>query len=212
MKKSVFFLLIIPVFFLTACRDIRKEYYPNGVLKQEIPYTNNKPNGVARWYFQTDKQMMECINVNGSLEGKMTRWHVDGTLESEDTYKNNLRNGKSIIHYDNGTIYMEDDYVNDKLNGTHIERHPNGQIKTKGTYKNGLYHGKWEYFDLRGIFIGEGNFVEGSGTLKGFYWNGRLKRIVNFVNNKKDGKEIWYKEDGTLDKEVNYKEDRIVTL
>ncbi len=210
MKKTSFFLLLASLLLLASCRDIRKEYYPNGVLKQEIPYKNGKMNGLATWYFLNERKMMECTYVNGSIEGKITRWNVGGLIESEDIYKNNLRNGKCISYYDNGKIFIEDEYVNDKLNGTHIERHQNGLVKAKGHYKNGLYDGKWEYYDDRGIQVGEGNFVNGTGSLKGFYWNGRLKRIENFVDNKKEGDEIWYKENGEVEKVVKYKQDRIV--
>ncbi len=210
MKKSCVLFLSALFIFLSSCRDIRKEYYANGVLKQQIQFTHDQPNGVATWFYENGKKMMECTYVNGSIEGKMTRWNFTGSVESQVMFKNNIRNGMSINNYENGTPFLEDEYVNDTLNGMHVEYHPNGQIKVKGKNKNNLWDGKWEYFDERGIKVGEATFNSGSGVLKGFYWNGRLKRTQCYANNQRDGKEIWYKENGEVEKNLTYKQDRIV--
>jgi uncharacterized protein len=205
---SLFFLLLSLLF--TSCKDIRKEYYPNGNLKQELTYKKGVLDGPSVWYFQDGKKMMECTYVAGNIEGKMTRWFYNGNYESEGYYSNNRQNGKSTLYFENGEIQIEQNYKNDTLNGTFVEYFPGKQVKTKGGYYMGLWEGKWEYYDDKGLLVGEGNFVKGTGILKGYYWNGRLKREVQYVNNQKDGTETWYKENGLLEKKLVFKQDKLV--
>jgi len=153
---------------------------------------------------------MECTYVNGLIEGKMTRWNINGLLERVEYYTNNLRNGRSNVYFENGVVFTEEDYVNDTLNGNYTERHPNGIIKVSGKFRKGLYDGNWKYYDDKGIIVGEGKFSMGEGVLYGYYWNGKMKREVPYVKNEKDGKEIWYCEDGTVEKEVLYENGRVV--
>jgi uncharacterized protein len=202
---SLFILLLF-----TSCKDIRKEYYPNGELKQQLSYKKDVLDGPSVWYFQDGKKMMECTYVAGNIEGKMTRWFYNGNYESEGYYSNNRQNGKSLQYFENGQIQLEQNYKNDTLNGTFTEYFPGKQIKTKGGYYMGLWDGKWEYYDDKGLLVGEGNFVKGTGILKGYYWNGRLKREVHYLNNQKDGTETWYKEDGLVEKELIFKQDKLV--
>jgi len=58
--------------------------------------------------------------------------------------------------------------------------------------------------------VGEGTFDKGAGVLNGYYWNGMLKRKVAYKNNQKEGKEIWYSENGDVEREVMYSGGRVV--
>lgn len=204
------FLIVSIVAITCACNKVRKEYYPNGELKSELTYRNGKLNGNACWYFTNGNKKMECNYSNGQIEGKMKSWHFNGNINREENYILNKREGKSLIYYENGALFKEENYLNDTLDGLYVENYPDGQIKIKGGYLKGMYHGLWEYYDERGLKVGEGNFDKGNGILKGFYWNGKLKREVSYINNEKDGKEIFYSENGEMEKMVEYKAGKIV--
>lgn len=194
----------------TSCKDIRKDYYPNGTLKQELSYKKGVLDGTSVWYFYGGKKMMECTYKAGKIDGKVTHWFFNGNINSEGYYSNDHQNGRSVQYFENGDVQLVQNYKNDTLHGSFIEYFPGKQIKTKGGYYMGLWDGKWEYYDDKGILVGEGNFVKGTGILKGYYWNGRLKREVHYVNNQKDGSEKWYKENGLFDKELLFKQDKLV--
>jgi antitoxin component YwqK of YwqJK toxin-antitoxin module len=206
---SLFFSLLLSLLF-TSCKDIRKEYYDDGTLKQQISYKKGVMDGPAVWYYSNGKKMMECSYVNGKIEGIMKHWFFNDNPQSVGFYKNNLQNGKSIRYFEDGGINFEENYKNDTLNGPFTEYYPDFQVKTKGSYYMGLWDGKWEYYDDKGLLVGVGIFVKGTGALKGFYWNGRLKRLVQYVNNQKDGTETWYKENGLIDKILHFRKDKLV--
>jgi antitoxin component YwqK of YwqJK toxin-antitoxin module len=207
---AVFGLLLLFSFLFISCKDIRKEFYPNGELKQKLSYKNDVLDGPSVWFFQNGKKMMECTYKDGKIEGKVTHWSFGGNPESEGFYVNNLRNGKCIQYYEGGGIAMEQNYKNDTLDGAFVEYYPDKEIKTKGAYNMGMWDGKWDYYDDKGVLVGEGNFVKGRGILKGYYLNGHVKREVHYVNNQKDGSETWYKENGLFEKELVFKMDKLV--
>lgn len=208
-RYSIFPILFILLF--SSCKDIRKEYFSNGELKQQLSYRNNVLHGQCVWYFENGKKMMECTYVNGNIEGQVNRWYFTGKPESTGNYSKNRKEGKNIRYYESGAVMTEENYKNDTLDGVFTENFESGQIKSKGSFSMGLWNGRWEYYDSKGLLVGEGNFINGTGVLKGYYWNGRLKRTVNFANNQKHGTETWFKEDGLLEKELLYDHDKLVT-
>ena len=46
-------------------------YYPNGVLKAEVPYKNGKRNGIAKQYYEDGKLMLEMILMEDTVSGGM---------------------------------------------------------------------------------------------------------------------------------------------
>ena len=154
--------------------------------------------------------MMECVYDKGMIEGKLSRWYFNGKPESEGTYVHNRQNGSSTLYFEKGGVNIEQHFTNDTLNGPYTEYHPNAQIKTKGRYDMGLWDGHWEYFDDIGMPVGEADFAKGTGVLKGYYRNGRLMREVHYTNNQKNGTETWYKENGLVEKELFFEQDKLV--
>jgi uncharacterized protein len=210
LRTSIFGLIIFSLILFSSCNDIRKSYYENGDLKDELSNKNGVLDGPSVWYFHTGKLMMKATYQKGKIEGRMTRWYFNGNPEIEGDYVNNRRNGKSIQYFEEGGKQLEQNYTNDTLNGPFTEYYPGDKIKTKGSYNMGLWDGKWEYYDEKGLLVGEGDFIKGSGILKGYSWNGRLIREVHYKNNQKDGKEILYKENGLLDKVREFKQDKLI--
>lgn len=195
---------------ISACSKTKTEYWANGNKKSKMKYYNGKQDGLSIWWYENGTKQMECNYKNGFIEGKSTRWNLNGSLQSEDFYSGNHLNGKSVSYYESGKKKSEMYYVNDTLDGAVIEWHESGKKKMTGFYYKGKYEGKWEYRDIRGLIVGDGEYKEGKGIQKGYYPNGEIMRKIHYVGNKKNGMEIWFGKSGDTLKKIIYKDDRII--
>ena len=127
-----------------------------------------------------------------------------GNLEREDFYSNNMLNGKSTGWDKDGVKISEENYLNDTLHEEYREYHINGQDKVIGFYNKGLYDKTWTYWSQIGLKIGEGKYENGTGKLVSWYPNGKVMREIYFKENEKDGEEIHYLQDGSIEKSLIY--------
>ena len=81
----------------------------------------------------------------------------------------------------------------------------------EGVFKNDLFDGDWTYYDERGVIVGEGHFKNGTGDLLSYDAIGRTIMTSHYVNNLREGKEIYYNPAGKVYKEITFKQDRIVS-
>jgi len=65
MKKTIMLFLII--FMLGCSEEVKKEYYPNGKLKSEMRYKNDKLEGVTKGYYESGKLKAEAIFKDDKL-------------------------------------------------------------------------------------------------------------------------------------------------
>ena len=73
--------------------------------------------------------------------------------------------------------------VTQKLkSGYHEKKYPNGNLWSSCYYKNGMKHGK----------------------VATYYSNGNLRYLGHYKNDKKTGVWLFYNEDGTFAKEINF--------
>ena len=61
-----------------------------------------------------------------------------------------------------------------------------------------------DYYEDDGTIVGIGEFNKGSGTQKSWYRHGTLKRVINYQENEKHGKETWYDAQGQVTKIVTF--------
>jgi antitoxin component YwqK of YwqJK toxin-antitoxin module len=100
--------------------------------------------------------------------------------------------------------------VNDTLDGISRVYYPNRTIRIEGNYLKGKFTGKWLYWDEYGNVIGEGNFIDGSGTMRTWNSLGKLMFITEYRNNMKNGKEIAYNEEGEVIREMLYVDNEMI--
>ena len=103
--------------------EVRKEYWPNGNLKSEVPYkksyslgwkkvkTKLKPHGIVKDYYESGALKKEDPYVDGHREGTVKLYSEDGDLEASAEFKNNKRNGKSIYYHTDGSFMKEVNYI-----------------------------------------------------------------------------------------------------
>lgn len=210
-KPLVFLSITFLSLFILSCTKSEKEYYPNGKLKSETNYRCGKKHGPALYYFPSGKLELKMNYKKDMLDGDYEKFNAQGVRIESISYSNNLRNGKSIKYYDSGKILSLTTFSNDTLDGLYEEYYENGIARVSGQYSKGLYSGRWEYTNSLGLSAGYGEFTNGSGKQIAFHeGTGNIRVEVNYVNNEKDGEEIWYDNNNNIEKIIVYKAGKIV--
>ena len=211
MKNTVFYLLILCLFLSCNNNKTEEEYWENGMLKSTVEYKDELRHGKATYYFKNGSKQKEYTYVDGKLEGITRQWSYKGTLMSSIEFSNDMMNGKALYYDDEGKLQEELHYKNDSLHGLYRLFYPNGEIQIEGEYKNAKFHGKWKYYDYTTVLVGEAEFDNGSGIQKAYHLNGKLKRITHYVDNEKQGEEIWYDEEGKIIKKMIYDDGKLLS-
>lgn len=65
---------------------ITKEYYPSGALKNEILYRDGLYHGLTKTYYETGELASEVPSRNGLPHGTAIQYNRDGSIASQETY------------------------------------------------------------------------------------------------------------------------------
>lgn len=192
-----------------------KTYTPEGVLKFEGQFKDDKPFGTFTYYYADGKKRAVTTFEEGgkahtevySKEGKKIAdgnyidkkrdglWQFysdfDGALISEEHYKDGQKEGEMINYYpDNGKIAEKVNFVKDWEDGPYYQYFEDGKIAAQGTYKAGMLVGDYKFF-----------FMNGKVQLEGKYLNGQ-----------KEGDWHYYDKEGDLIKTEKFKAGKIVDV
>ncbi len=230
------FLIILMAFAYISCKNEIKEItetYPNGNPKK-IEYFKQKDSlkiKVKEEGFFFNKK----IKYRGSFKdnqpsGKWKYWYQNGKVFSEKEIKNKLSSNWKIFNTD-GKPFMDKTY-----NLTVIEEYPNGapyhiyyskkgdkykyeyffhpdfQLQMQGATINNIRDGKWAYWYENGNPWSVGYYKNGlnDSTRTVWYENGKIR----YEGKYKDGIEvgIWkfYDETGSLVKEADYDNKKVI--
>ena len=208
-RNLITFLIIITL-LVSSCSRKEKTYWENGELKSVLSKKGKHYHGLSTWYYSDGIKQHECNYVNDTLQGPSTRWYNNGQISSVDNYKDNLRHGKSLSYDFEGKLISEANYNHDTLDGSYKEYYPTGQAKVEGNYVKGMFDGKWMYYQQDGTIIGMGEYKNGTGKQRAWYPDGKLKRIVQYQDNEKQGAEIWYDPEGKIEKTLIYEHGQLI--
>lgn len=118
-------------------QGIWKEFWPNGDLKKEVIYKNDKKQGLEiNWYDDPD-----CV-------------------EKEAYYKDGLLDGPSISYTRKCKKILFETFKNGIKEGLELEYYANGHIKAEGKYKKGNLEGYYRVYDKKGNFSFESRSTE----------------------------------------------------
>ena len=213
LRCSAFCFLLSALFLFNGCTKTKYEFHTNGKMKSETHYRFGKETGTTTYYhFWYPTKTMEVEMKRGKRNGKFITRYFDNSTEVLAYYKDDLIDGKELRYYKDGTLSMEVNYTKGIKNGPVKTWFSNGVIRETGAYVNDLFDGKWELYDERGFLLGEGTFNKGTGTRTTYDEMGRLLFETNYVNNLKNGLEIYYLPSGEVEKSLLYKEDRIIKI
>jgi antitoxin component YwqK of YwqJK toxin-antitoxin module len=139
-----------------------KTYYPEGGIRAEGKYINQKRDSIWRFYSKPDRKLVAEESYKlGLLEGKSIVYYAESGRPAEITfYKENMKSGRQEKFFPEGKLMSVANYENDEMSGSFESYHPNGQLQVRGTYSNGRQTGRWVYYDEEGKEISEEQFKE----------------------------------------------------
>lgn len=174
MKKliTLLILLLLATNNALAKTEIKKEYYPNGALKTEIPLTNGKENGELRRY-QEDGSLLMTINYKmGQRDGKTVLYGPDGYPIMEFSMKNNQLHGTNKTYWqDTHSIKSQSKWENG-IQGKSTMYYKNG--KKQWTFNNNEIFPSFEFFDKQENLFASGNLEQGFNC----YRNNKIYKTV----------------------------------
>jgi uncharacterized protein len=200
-------------------QGVWKEFYPSGIIKNEVNFTDDKMNGYFKEYspkgslVNTTKYVNGVVQTNAPELAKLdvrTSYYDNGAVKFTATYKDGVAEGIQREFSPEGKVIGAKVYVEGVLTGEGIldtagreqgpwvEYHPNGQIKSKGEYLNGKRVGEWVFYYANGKIEQKGKYDKrgkAQGPWKWYYESGNLWREENYRNDLQDGMMTEYSDD-----------------
>ena len=199
-----------------------KYFWPNGNLKREGTYVNDKRHGFFKEYDEDgnflyvqkydNDQLIADAKETKKLERKVT-YHPNGQPAIIATFFNGKAEGirrefdtegnivRGYVFQDGLVLYEGITDMNGLRQGKWKEFYPTGELKSEGTYKNSNKTGNWKFYfpdkqvEVTGAYNSRG---QQDGEWQWFYANGQLMRQANFNADILDGEYIEYDEDGEV--------------
>ncbi|MCU0460499.1 MAG: hypothetical protein MUF36_00580 [Bacteroidales bacterium] len=158
-----------------------KDFYPDGKLKAEGTYSDNRRTGL--WKFYT----------------------TEGKTEQTGFFNNGRPDGLWKWYYGNGAILREEEYFQGQRDGAYAEYSETGDVIGQGTYSDGERNGEWKF--KSGDNTEEGKYIIGlkDGLWKSYFNDGTLRYKGNYVQGNPDGQHLYYYENGKIKEEQFYK-------
>ncbi|GAB4258667.1 MAG: hypothetical protein Kow0079_15910 [Vicingaceae bacterium] len=189
--------------------------YCSPLKKMEGLVKNGVQEGVWKLYL-TQNRFYCGVFKNGKKQGLWIEFYIDKqgdtTSIAEVTFKNDLYDGIANYFYPNGEIYKSIGYQNGLINGQEItysysNTNEKYYIEKFKEYSNGKLHGKfliYSYDNPNDTTI-YGEYLFGKKNGRFIYHNFGKKIIVDYINDKVDGKFIRFYDNGVLACEFDFK-------
>lgn len=172
------------------------EYFDNGQLKDSINYNRSQKNGESKHYSK-DGVLLSTENFkNGLYHGKQYSFYPTGALKSKFSYKDGNKNGENYTYFEDGTlesilifdaqdniVQQKEFYANKGLHSITIHKY---KLDKKSDAHKSMHLAK------------EKNYTE----------NGALQWTGNYLDYKKHGEWIYFKEKKKT-KIEHYKNDKL---
>jgi len=103
--------------------DIRRTYYPGGILESEGTYINNKLNGSYKKYY-LNAQLWEEYNCdNGILDGSKKEYYSNGQLMYERIYLYGIQQGQERVYFEDGRLKAVFNWIGGKWENNLYKRY-----------------------------------------------------------------------------------------
>ncbi|HEX2968068.1 MAG TPA: hypothetical protein VHO46_03105 [Bacteroidales bacterium] len=159
-----------------------KDLYPDGKVKAEGQYTDNRRSGAWKFY-NNDGKVIQTGSYNTGRPDGIWKWY-----------------------YESGALLREEEYFQGEREGQYTEYSEDGRVIAQGEYLAGEKNGAWKY--NTGDYTEEGNYITGlkDGLWKAYYPDGKIKFKGTFLQGEPDGEQSFYYDDGRLKEEQNYQQ------
>lgn len=126
--------------------------------------------------------------VNGVKEGVWIEYHDDGdNIMSITPYVRGTVTGPVLTYSNRSQLESMKSFANDILHGP-SNTYKYGKVTSRTPFEKGIINGKFQE-----------------------YLNSKLQREIDYVNGKKDGKIVYYDEEGNVTVEYQYKNDQKIS-
>jgi antitoxin component YwqK of YwqJK toxin-antitoxin module len=166
-----------------------KKYYESGILKAYIKYNKTGSVGYATLYWDNNKKMADGKYINQNIKDSIWNYYgTDGVIKALETYKSGIKNGACKSFY------------------------PSGKQLAVITYKEGKKNGIWKTFYEDGVSRFETFHINDKrhGSFIVHFENGKTYLKGNYKEDRPDGKWIKYNNDGTISKEMEYVNGKLI--
>ena len=209
-RQYSIWIVAIVALLCAGCTHTETTYYPDGRTQSIIQYKGKKEHGKTVYFYHSPNSVeMEVEMKNGKRNGEFRRYFKNRLLDTYCVYENDSIEGVEVMFLANGCKSQETTYLHGRKNGPHKAYHLDGSVKLEGGFKNDLFDGTWNYYDERGVLVGEGEFHDGDGELTFYDKNGLPARTTRYKQNKKDGAEDYFTPSGQIYRQIIFKQDRI---
>lgn len=170
-RNIVLAILVVAATALGSCeRTVHRDYYANGVLKEEYSMRNGKYIGNYKALYTNGKPQAIGYFSNGEMDRVWQYFYETGNRQSIQEYSNGKlislnywdENGNHIVidgagtvekHYPSGRLESILSYNNNVFNGKCETWYPNGIKATETYYENGKPIGIWRYWNEYGELV-----------------------------------------------------------
>ena len=199
---SILFLWLSCIVFAQKKEGYVQFKYPDGTISAEGYLQNGKPNGYWKNYYPNGKIKNQGNRKNFQLDSIWKFYNTDGKLVKTIEYKNDKKNGYLKEYDTSGVLIFKQKYINDLPVDTAYYYHPSGKLKKIVPFQKGKANGIFYEFDNDSLIVGIGE-----------YQNGFLLQYekVNQKDNQGKKQGIWkeFYADGKVKKEIDYRDDKI---
>lgn len=183
--------------FVSACRDVREEYYDTGELRGTLVYKDDVPNGPFKIYYKSGAVKETGTFLNGVRHGENIRYYENGVRSVVTHYNRGVEHGESTSYYEDGSIDNKGELFNGEMQGTFYSYFDSGELEFYSNYDNGLHHGNSKFFDENGTLRYEAKSVRDT-TIMFIKYDTVGRAIEDFYVWNPDYDYIWEEIDGLL--------------
>jgi len=182
--------------------------YPNGKIMYDGYFTDDKPAGEFRRYYEDRALKSVLVFSKNGTEAMATLYYQNGLTASTGKYVNQLKEGKwrfySVTEKD--LLISEAEYSGDKRNGLLVNYYPEGKAAEKLWYKNDMKHGECLKYYPDGTLTLKTNYTNNrlNGKFEAFFENGKPEMFGQYKDNLRVGQWIIYWKDGRMRFKTEY--------
>ena len=215
MKRSLFFLASLLLASLTVMaqeinqtdskgrrQGIWRDFYPNGQMRYEGEFKNDKCKGTFR-YYDEQGNLKATNEFDKSGEKALNKTYApNGRVVATGYYLNQKKEGEwKYFDKNSGQLLLVEENKDGKVNGWSRLYNPNNGVMAEETqYVNGQPEGQCRKYSDTGTLLMECQYRNGlmEGPAKTYYPNTLLKEDGNYSKGQKVGEWKTYNEEGDL--------------
>lgn len=183
-----------------------KKKYPNGNVKYEGFFLNDKPIGDFKRYDLYQNLVAHLLYDSLGISATVTFYHKGNKVAATGAYYEKEKNKVWKYYSPLGIFYSQESFKKGKKHGQFLQLTADKIVIEEKNYKDGIEHGVWKKYFGNGKLMWEANFVNGKleGLTKTYYKSGKLHKLGNFKDDLMQGNWQIFNEAGQLLKVYHY--------